>query len=150
MNDNNLQKWAHLAEIFSSFAVLITLVFLVIEIRENSNLIRANSYDRSIDSLIDWRMQVVADEESLTYMAEHWSVEEPAQLKKSMLLLSLWSIYEKTFFANQYDLIGSSEWQRFEYVICDNYEKVPDYWGVQVGRYLTPEFREYIGKTCTK
>ena len=148
MNSETLQKWANLAEIFSSFAVLVTLIFLVIEVRENSNLIRANSYDRNIESLIDWRMQVVADDESLGYMAEHWGVEEPSQLKKSLLLLSLWSIYEKTYFANQYDLVGPSEWQRFQYVICDNYEKVPEYWEVQVGRFLASEFRTYIESTC--
>ena len=128
--------------------MLITLVFLVLEIRSNSNLIRANSYDRNIESLIDWRMQVVADKESLAYMSEHWGVEEPEQLKKSLLLLSLWSIYEKTYFANQYDLVGPSEWQRFQYVICDNFESVPEYWEVQVGRFLAPEFRGYISETC--
>lgn len=148
MKKYDLKNWANLAEIVSSLAVLATLVFVVIEIRSNSNLIRANAFDRNIESLIDWRMQVVSDEQSLEYMADYWSVENPETLKQSLLVLSLWSVYEKTYFAHQYDLVGPSEWQRFQYVICDNLERSPDFWEAQVGRLLTPEFREYIDTTC--
>ena len=148
MDKDRLQKWAYFAEIVSSVAVLITLVFLVFEIRSNSDLIRADSFDRNVASLIDWRMQVVSDDQSLGIMSSHWGVEDPQLLKESLLILSLWSIYEKTYYAQQYDLVGTSEWQRFEYVICVNVQRGPDYWETQIARFLTPEFREYVSQTC--
>lgn len=40
----NLQKWSAVAEILSSVAVLATLVFLVLEIRQANDAVRANTY----------------------------------------------------------------------------------------------------------
>jgi len=39
-----LQEWSAVAEILSSIAVLATLVFLVFELRQNTDAIRANTY----------------------------------------------------------------------------------------------------------
>jgi len=39
-----LQEWSAFAEILSSIAVLATLVFLVFELRQNTDAIRANTY----------------------------------------------------------------------------------------------------------
>jgi len=148
MDKGHLQKWAHLAEIVSSIAVVVTLLFLVFEIRGNSNLIRAEAFDRNSQSLIELRMKIISDDESLAYMADYWGVESPEMLKRSLLILSLWSVYEKTYYAQQYDQIGPSEWQRFEYVICSNIERRPDYWETRVARFLTTDFRDYVAKTC--
>lgn len=51
-----LSGWASIAEIISGTAVLITLVFLVFGIRENTEITRAAAYDRNIDSLNQWRL----------------------------------------------------------------------------------------------
>ena len=40
----DLKKWSAIAEILSSIAVLATLVFLVFELRQNTDAIRANTY----------------------------------------------------------------------------------------------------------
>lgn len=44
MNKLNLQNLSAIAEILSSVAVLATLVFLVYELRQNTDAIRANTY----------------------------------------------------------------------------------------------------------
>ncbi len=43
MDNQKLSKWASIAEITSSVAILATLVFLVIEIRQNNRLIEQNT-----------------------------------------------------------------------------------------------------------
>lgn len=40
----DLQKWSAIAEILSSIAVLATLVFLVFELRQNTDAIKASTY----------------------------------------------------------------------------------------------------------
>jgi hypothetical protein len=40
----NLHEWSSVAEILSSIAVLATLVFLVFELRQNTDAIRASTY----------------------------------------------------------------------------------------------------------
>lgn len=78
---------------------MFTLVFLIIEVRENSDLVRADTFDRSIESLIDWRMQIVSNDESLRVMTEHFGLENPEMLRRQLLVVSLWSIYEKTYYS---------------------------------------------------
>ena len=142
-----LKEWALLAEVISGVAILVTLVFLVLEVRTNSELIRIESFDRNIQSIIDWRMAVIADPSSMEVMAAYFG-DSPEVSKKSMLVTSLWNLYEKTYYARVYDTIGMSEWGRFEYSICDNFQRDPDFWRDRVARLMTSEFREYVIITC--
>ncbi len=147
MKKKKLKEWALLAEVISGVAILLTLVFLVLEIRTNSELIRIDSFDRNIQSLIDFRMSVIADPASLEVMAAYFG-DSPEASKKTMLVNSLWNLYEKTYYARVYDTIGMSEWGRFEYSICDNFQRDPEFWHDSVARLLTSEFREYVIATC--
>ena len=45
-----LEKLALIAELVSSIVVVVTLVFLLIGVRENSEMARASAYERNIDS----------------------------------------------------------------------------------------------------
>ncbi len=44
MAKRDLQEWSAIAEILSSVAVLATLVFLVFELGQNTDAIRAGTY----------------------------------------------------------------------------------------------------------
>lgn len=118
MNSDRIKNWAQIAEIVSSVAVVFTLVFLIFEIRGNTELIRANTFDRSIESLIYLRMQIATNTDSLDTMADHWGIDSTKLLRRQLIVVSLWSIYEKTYYSHQYGLIGAAEWERFETRIC--------------------------------
>lgn len=150
MNNERIKNWAHVAEIFSGIAVLVTLVFLILEIRGNSDLIRANTFNRSIESLIDYRMQIASNETSLRVMTQHWGVDSAELLRRQLLVVNLWSIYEKTYFSRQYGLVGPAEWERFESRIC-GYVKQEDglkFWSKNVANFMTDEFRDYVESRC--
>ena len=150
MNSERIRNWAHVAEIFSGIAVFITLVFLVLEVRGNSDLIRANTFNRSIESLIDYRMQIASNDESLKVMAVHWGIDSADLLRRQLLVVNLWSIYEKTYFSRQYGLVGVAEWERFESRIC-GYVKREDglkFWSENVANFMTDEFRDYVTSHC--
>jgi hypothetical protein len=148
MNNDRIKNWAHLAEIVSSVAVIFSLIFIIFEIRENSDLIRANMFDRSIESLIDWRMQIVSDDESLKIMADHWGIDDRQLLKHQLLVVSMWSIYEKTYYSHQYDLIGPAEWERFETRICAYGQAGQDFWAEKIATFLSEEFRNFVISSC--
>ena len=148
MNNDRIRNWAHLAEIVSGVAVVFSLVFIIFEIRENSDLIRANMFDRSIESLIDWRMQIVSDDESLKIMADHWGIDSPELLKHQLLVVSMWSIYEKTYYSHQYDLIGPAEWERFETRICAYGQAGQEFWDEKISTFLSEEFRSFVISSC--
>ena len=150
MDNERVKNWAHIAEIVSSIAVVLTLIFIVFEIRENSNLIRANTFDRSIESLIDWRMQILGNDDSLRVMAQHWGFDDKDLLRRQLLVVSMWSIYEKTYYAHEYDHIGPEEWERFETRMCNYVGTGIEFWKEKVSGFLSEDFRNYVISTCDK
>ena len=137
------------AEIVSGVAVVITLVFLVVEVRGNSDLIRANAFNRSMESLNELRMLIATDEENLAVMREHWGIDSEDELRRQLLVVSLWSIYEKTYYSPKYGLVGQAEWERFDTRICRYIEIREDYWRFNVSVFLTEEFRNYVIDRCS-
>ena len=148
MDNNRIKNWAHLAEIVSSVAVVLTLIFIVFEIRENSNLIRANTFDRSIESLIDWRMQILTNDDSLKVMAEYWEIDDQDLLRSQLLIVSMWSIYEKTYYSHEYGHIGPAEWERFETRMCTYVDSGMEFWKENIARFLSEDFRNYVISNC--
>lgn len=48
-----LERWAHLAEIVASMAVVVTLVFLAVEVRANTLVIERQSYEQRTDRVFE-------------------------------------------------------------------------------------------------
>ena len=61
-----LQMLAQLAEIIASVVGVITLLFLFVEVQENTHATRAAAYERSMEGLNGWRLTLTADPELLT------------------------------------------------------------------------------------
>jgi hypothetical protein len=148
MNNERIKNWAHFAEIISGIAVVISLVFLIVEIRGNSDLIRANTFNRSIESLIDFRMQIASNDASLQVMTDHWGIDSPEALRRQLLVVNMWSIYEKTYYSQRYGLVGPAEWERFETRICGYTVDGLAFWRDNVARFLSEEFRNHVISTC--
>jgi len=74
-----LENWASVAEITSSVAVVVTLVFLVLGLQENSNILRASSFTSATDSLIEMSRDIMKDPE-LAEIFEAWRVNDTAHL----------------------------------------------------------------------
>jgi len=159
MENLPLQKWALVAEIAGGIAVVLTLLFLALQVRENSNLIRANAFAENMQSVIDWRIAAVSNEPAVEVISDRFSYSDPDALRASFWFQTLWNIYEKSFYSYQYGLIGEAEWERFEFNICSNYriEMANNTWntgnsyGTHGGLYsrLTPEFAMYVEGICT-
>jgi uncharacterized membrane protein YeiB len=151
----SLEKWASLAEIVSGIAVVVTLIFLVVGIRENSNIMRASSFTSATDSLIELNRDIMTDGE-LAEIFEAWVSNDTSQLdpqqraRLNQMAVALFRIYEKAFLAEQYDLLGPGEWRRFERTICLIYPDLQSA-GLQapVRVALTDEFVQFIDAKCS-
>jgi hypothetical protein len=153
--NQKLSDWASIAEIVSGIAVLITLVFLVIGIRDNTEISRAIAYDRNIDSLSEVRREIVTNPDA----ARLWvafqendieSLDSSDMLRARQLIWWLFGVYEKSYFANQYGVLGSSEWDRFAVQICAQYARVRTSSTLENGlrAVVTSEFMDYIDVSC--
>ena len=64
-----LQEWAAIAEILSSIAVLATLIFFVIEIRQTNDAVRANTYQGMAAMTVDFNAQFFENPEVSEFIA---------------------------------------------------------------------------------
>ena len=152
--NQKLSDWANLAQVASGIAVLITLVFLIVGIRENTDVTRAAMYQQSSNSLNEWRRDVLSDPEIarlfdafLNNRAE--GIDGIDRIRLTQLILNNFQISENAFFAQRYGLLGRAEWSRFERSICDNYARARSarLTGA-LQTVMTKDFMEYISVSC--
>ena len=120
-----LEKWAHLAEIVSGAAIVITLILLVFEVRQNTSAILASSYDRLLSDHIQYRMDLATSTETLdAYLTandrEPLANDELRAERGRMTWISGVMLWERAYFAQRYGNLGESEWQRYRSNMCDS------------------------------
>jgi hypothetical protein len=161
VNKSNLQKWTLFAELSSATAVVITLVFLVVGMRENTNALQAQTFQELMRDVNNWRSSI-NQTERLRILSK-FRLEEDGELTREetravrLIFLELWGIYEAAYFANERDVLGDEEWRRFEAMICfeRNGASGDAFWNsaseglVSFAGALTPSFVEFVDSQCT-
>lgn len=150
-----LSDWANIAEIFSGVAVVVTLIFLILGIRENTEVVRASMYQRSTDQIIEWRNLMIADREvahlfEAFFSGDNEGLSEIDARRQRQLVLNLFQIYEQAYFAEQYGLLGPAEWRRFEKQICTFHNRLqafPAFFDF-VNNVMTEEFAKFMKNLC--
>ena len=149
-----LSDWSSIAEIVSGVAVVVTLIFLVFGIRENSAITRAVAYERNVDSRNEWRMWVSQDDERLRIYQAFLAgrIDDLTDLESSRLasiLNIVWAINEKSYYSNQYGILGPEEWARTDRVLCTFYGNFDAERWERISRTFTDEFTEYVETKCS-
>jgi hypothetical protein len=152
--NQKLSDWANLAQIASGIAVVVTLVFLILDLRENTDVTRAAMYQQSSVSLTEFRRDIMRDPELarlysafLNNQAE--GIDGVDRVRLNQLVLNNFQISENAFFARRYGLLGNAEWSRFERSICGNYAaaRSAKLTGT-LQRVMTEDFMDYIAVSC--
>jgi hypothetical protein len=154
--NQKLSDWASFAEIVSGIAVVVTLVFLVLSIRDNTATTRAAVYSDMIDEFNELGRSIFEDPE-LSRLFDAYidqttaELEETEQRRLRKVALSEFRSYEKAYFNRQYGVIGDAEWERMQSGMCLNYDRATSL-GMQLGQIgvLTQEFRDHIGNLCSE
>ena len=151
----SLSDWANIAEVISGAAVAITVIFLIIEIRANTEITRVSVYESNINSLMEWRSLLIEDRETAQLWESYTSgefeeLDSTDQLRMLQLVANNLNIYEKAYFAQEYGVLGVSEWSRFERMACVQYG-----WANQsqmistLDMIMTDEFMSFLKETCS-
>ena len=152
-----ISKLRTIGEGISVVAVLVTLVFLILEVRENTAAIRTESFGESINKLNEWRLNLAGNRELAQMFADFndgavMELDRAERQQFGLVMTSLWSIYETAYFAQSYGTLGESEWSRFERVLCSQYESAFAFkkglWDTEVQMILSPEFRLFVEEQC--
>ena len=124
-----LKKWALIAEVVGAAAVVITLIILIVGIRENTDVVRISVYGGLLDSVNDLEVSIAQDPD-LSRIYDAWlnrsvaSLDNAEAARLALLVVTLFRGYEKAFFAWQYEVIGDTEWSRFDRLICNAFEQI--------------------------
>ena len=159
MQEKQLQKLALSAEIVSAIAVVATILFLVLETRNNTTAIHVQTHLTLTEQLNDWRSESSAPEATqirVKLQNEGRSSLTDEEFSTHLTLrLSLWALYESIFFARLSGGLDDNGWERFSANICTNFNRDvsnglwnPESTNFAVGRSLTRDFRAYIQDNC--
>jgi hypothetical protein len=152
-----LQEYALLAEITGGIAIVLSLVFVGLQIRETNTLNRVEAYDRNIESLMSIRSDVFRDPEMtrmyLIYMyGDVRTLSEADQFRISHLTRNTFGNYEKAYYSYSLGIMGAPEWTRYERNICTQKERLDRNDMVDgvngVFDVLSTEFQDYILALC--
>jgi len=155
MNEK-LQRWSLIAEIVGGLAVVVTLIVLIIEVRENSELTRTSAYQQEIQNFNDWRNNIIASPDQVRVFGSWARREEiPNQqtddgMLLTLILQNLFTSYESGFYSRDAGILGESEWDRVQRNICYEYQRAiseESYWGIIAPR-LSTRFLSYMETDC--
>jgi len=135
--------------------VVVTLAFLVVGIRENTNTTRAAVYGDLVDSIYELESRRLGDPEMTKIWrafrdrrADEISEDDRDQLGLYVQIMA--RNLEKAYFSNRYGVIGDAEWERFRNGICSIYgdAEAADLRVFRAGA-LSSDFREFARQSCS-
>ena len=112
-----LQVYALIAEIIGGIAIFISLIFVGIEMRRNTNAEYAASFDRLLSDRMEWRLSLANNSDLLE------SMNEATGDRTTMTTTKLgWETYiqlvERAYYSYSRDALGEEEWEAFKLDIC--------------------------------
>ena len=154
---DKLQVWALIAEIVSGVAIVITLIFLVVSVRDETRATRTLVYEDLLSGLNEFYNVLMQDEE----LASLWlagrelgsvDLSDEEVRKLTLMFRNVMRILDAGFSASQYGTLGEPEGDRILASACNTYEILetvnarvePD-----IFVPISPRFREFLANSCS-
>ena len=150
-----LQDYALVAEIIGAISIVASLLFVGVQIQQNTDVQKAGTYQNVIEQIALWRHQIVSDPElhelfiSFTQgkLKDEYSDNEISKI--SMQVTNFFGIVESAYYSKKYGLMGDSEWGRLEYGVCVQFARFKDNFGADsYPSFMSKEFIDYLNLTC--
>ncbi len=123
----NWQKWSAIAEILSSVAVLVTLVFLVLEIRQSSDAVRANTYQGMAAMTLEFNGLFLANPEVSEFIvrtaSEDYELEAHEAVRLRAFISAQYRYIDNTFFQYKIGTISEQRMESLLYPIVLNFRR---------------------------
>ena len=148
----SLQDLGNIGEFVAAIGVVVSLVYLAVQIRQNTRSVRASSYQAAVSSISDWSREVSLDSNAPRIFSV--GTTDPDQLNDNERLqlffqfVSLFRNYENLFYQHRQGMIEDSAWAGWAYHMARTYWSP----GVQVWwpawrMTCQKEFREFLERS---
>lgn len=122
MSDWGSAKLRAFIEIGGAVAVLIGLIFVGVELRQNTAAVEAATFQSLTDASSDWLMTVAADPDLL----RAWTIgsSDPGQLdsvdstRYFLVTRSFWVRMQNVFSQWERGTLGDDDWQFYDEILC--------------------------------
>ena len=152
--NQKLTDWASVAEIVSGFAVVITLVFLTLSLRDNANATRTLVYEQLNENINDFIAMVLQDDElSALWWRTGDSIDDLSEIERTKLVALFGIVFrdaDAAFHAGEYGTLGESERERMEGLACFAYLRSIETFGEITGLRASSDFRAYLEESCNE
>lgn len=142
----NWTKASAVAEILSSVAILITLVYLVVEIGQNTAALEAGSRDALLDGDLQHLYGIVDDPELwLSYSKPTLTEEEKVRLYH--YVAAFLRLSERAWFQYRSGALDEATWLSYQTPVLGtlSYQQTRKLWdGFYDTPFLDPEFKAYL------
>ena len=149
----NLQELVALAEIVSAFAVVLTLIVLIISIRQNTKSQKAlvvDSLAAAITSINVPAMESSALGSALAKATADWrSASREERVIAHYFLFSLFKLLENGWYQQKAGILDQAHWLGWESLLRKYYlaEGVRRVWWHSRKHAYSPEFQKYLATT---
>jgi len=150
MENQQLQKWALIAEIVGGVAVVVTLMLLVIEVNQNTETLKAATYDSLVADLGEWRLGNARNDSIASVLSKSWEEMTPEEQKRQRdVIVSLFFILERAFIQWDAGNLEERDWERFRRSICGPNEfNFEQRYGYLIDQFTIARFREFRKDQC--
>ena len=147
--NTKLQAYAQIAEIIGGIAIVISLIFVGIQIKQNNAISRTEAYQRNIDALNEWRALVLTtgNAEAIQRFITEGVITEGKEADILYLQNISLIIFDRAYFSYKNGIMDEAGWNRFYPVLCPIWEnafKVSN----SSFNFVSPDFVEFSAKEC--
>ena len=151
MKKLSLADWGHIAEIFGAVAVVVSLVYVGMQLKQNTEAIQAQTAQMVLATYADYQFAIIGEEALSPLMikadtGEELTAEEARRLNVwAHLLIGNW---ERTYRSFQSGLMDEKDWRSWDVYFRDALELsyVMDAWVTSVTGAYELGFTRYVNE----
>ncbi len=144
-----IQDWGAIGEIVGGIAVVVTLIYLAAQIRQNTRAVRANTFQGVVDSLTSGIAEITRDAEVtriwIVGLSQSEELSEFDRGRFRLLILMAVRKWENALYQSRAGMLDNAQW---EGILQDIRSIVgrPGFqnWWTETPDIVSSEFREFI------
>jgi hypothetical protein len=145
----NWEALGAISELIGAVTVVVTLVYLAIQVRQHTSAIRSSSFQATTDALNHINMTIASDADLLRVISSKPdSLDELSPedfYRYSYILLSLFRVRETAFYQQHQGTSAQQSWIREEVTLRKNLESAAAReWWKTIGYGFAPDFKQYV------
>jgi len=145
-----IQEFGAIGEVIGAFAVLISLIYLSVQIRINTRSVRSSAYQAAISTISQIPVQIASDRElaritRIGFGGSLSDLDEDEHFRFTMLLTGLFRNFENFYFQYANEAMEEHLWQgmRTSMIGYENLPNVRAWWDARKLIY-SPRFVEFL------